>query len=162
MSKIYWSWSNISGSLKRVWQNIYRGWNDSDCWNMQITIADFVLPRLKRFKETVHGYPANIIESDDYEEGMRQWKEIIDKMIYSFEVVSKDYDNIDLKDAGGKLEFVPIKDSDNCSLEYIGTPEQIQQHEIDMKEYIAARKAEHIKVQVGLELFAKHYEDLWD
>lgn len=165
MSKIYWCWTNIPGSLKRIWQNIIRGWNDSDCWSLSETFADFVLPRLKRYKEMVHGYPSLLnIEDDNYEEGMRQWKEIIDKMIYSFEVISNDYDNVKMEDAGGKLDFVPIQNKDEkySTIEYIGTEEQKKQHEFDLKQYTKAIKTERKKVNEGLMLFAKYYECLWD
>ena len=60
MSKIYWSWKNVSGSLNRIWQNITRGWNDSDCWNLDNTIAEFTLPRLKKLRETTTGYPSEL------------------------------------------------------------------------------------------------------
>jgi hypothetical protein len=165
MSNIYWSWSNIPGSLKRIRQNITRGWNDSDCWNLQTTTSNFIIPRLKRLKEIVHGYPSMLIdnEEDNYDDGMKKWKEILDKIIYAFEVVSKDYDHISIKDAGGKLEFIPCDDRPEYStLEYIGTEEQKKLHNQYVNEYHKAIEDERIKVQEGLQLFAKYYECLWD
>lgn len=62
-----------------------RGWDDSETWNLDYTIAKFILPRLKRFKLLANGYPA---EFDNIDE----WYEIIDKMIEAFEcILSDDY-----------------------------------------------------------------------
>lgn len=54
----------------------------SDLWNLDITIANFVLPRLKKFKEENDGYPER--EEMDTPE---KWNEALDKMILAFEYV---------------------------------------------------------------------------
>jgi len=51
-----------------------RGWDSTELWNLDVTIAKFVLPRLKEFIKTVH---------DDY-------KKDIQKMIDAFELVVSD------------------------------------------------------------------------
>lgn len=62
-----------------------RGWDDSDTWNLDYKIAEFTLPRLKRFKELNIGYPSD--------EGMtfKLWNEILDSMIYSFEIIINEF-----------------------------------------------------------------------
>lgn len=56
-----------------------RGWDDTELWNLDHTIASFVCPRLKRFIELGPiTYPANF---QSYEE----WIEVLKKMLYSFE-----------------------------------------------------------------------------
>ena len=59
------------------------GFDKSECWNLDITIAKFILPRLKYFRETTISYPDN-------DKGMDGWHEILDKMIYSFDEILKD------------------------------------------------------------------------
>ena len=59
------------------------GFDKSECWNLYITIAKFILPRLKYFRETTISYPDN-------DKGMDGWHEILDKMIYSFDEILKD------------------------------------------------------------------------
>ena len=54
------------------------GFCDVETWNLGFEIADFILPRLKRFKELVNGHPCDITTMD-------KWYEMIDKMIYAFE-----------------------------------------------------------------------------
>ena len=59
------------------------GFDKSECWNLDITIAKFILPRLKYFRETTISYPHTTI-------GLDGWHEILDKMIYSFDEILKD------------------------------------------------------------------------
>lgn len=58
----------------------------SDLWSLDITIANFVLPRLKKFKKENIGYPG--IEEMDTPE---KWDEALDKMILAFEYVVHNY-----------------------------------------------------------------------
>ena len=164
MSKIYWCWKNLPGSLRRIWQNLTRGWNDSDIWNLDHTIAIFVIPRLKKLKEKTNGYPGSLeINESDYEEGMIQWKQILDKMIYAFEGIAFRLDKIEIKSAGGKLEIVNDKSSDKYStLEYVGTKEQKELHEQYMNKYKKDSEEEQKKIEEGLQLFTKHFQSLWD
>ena len=64
-------------------QRIFRGWSDADTWNLDITVAQFILPRLIRFKELNNGYP--------HEMTSEEWDDILDDMIYAMEIYS-DYD----------------------------------------------------------------------
>lgn len=173
MSKIYWSWKNIPGSLKRIWQNLTRGWNDSDLWSFDHTISMFILPRMRRFKEIVHGHPCFVtdsLEEEKYDDDMKKWLEIIDKMIYAFEGVAFRLDDIEIKDAGGKLEFKDIEKKDDpenefvgCStLEYVSTPEQKELHDQYIKDYRKECDIELVKIKEGLELFTKYFLNLWD
>lgn len=63
-------------------QRIERGFDDSETWNLDATIASFILPRLKRFKVVNRGYPPSLTEEE--------WNNIIDKMIFSFEYILDD------------------------------------------------------------------------
>ncbi len=64
------------------WQRRVRGWDDSDTWSLDHTIAKLVLPRLKRFRKLNIGYPANLQEVE--------WNLILDEMIEAFEIIEKD------------------------------------------------------------------------
>ena len=61
--------------------------NPKETWNLDYTIAKFVLPRLKLFKKLNNGYPG--IEGMETEE---KWDEALYKMIWSFEQVANDYE----------------------------------------------------------------------
>jgi hypothetical protein len=55
------------------------GFDDRKLWSLDHTIAEFVLPRLIRFREVKCGYPGNLTE--------KKWNKILDQMIYSMKVV---------------------------------------------------------------------------
>ena len=83
--KIY----NIRKFFLYRYQKIFRGFGDNELWNFDITIAKYMVPRLKRFKQLQHGYPANLKEEE--------WNEILDQIIYSFELKLDDEDVFDKK-----------------------------------------------------------------
>lgn len=60
-----------------------RGWDDTECWNLDSTIASFIIPRLKVFKEIHKTHPCELSD--------KQWEEIIDKMILAFELSKDDW-----------------------------------------------------------------------
>ena len=55
------------------------GFDDTETWNLDRSIALFILPRLKRFKEVTNGCPGYTTE--------RKWKKTLDKMIFAFEFI---------------------------------------------------------------------------
>ena len=71
-------------------QRVERGFDDSELWNLDYTIASFVLPRLKRFKELNTGYPATLTEDS--------WDKILDTMIEAFELKVNDSDDRTLEE----------------------------------------------------------------
>ena len=58
------------------------GFCDADLWGLDITIAQFILPRLVRFREIGMGYPGILSE--------KRWGNILDKIIAAFEILSED------------------------------------------------------------------------
>lgn len=59
-------------------QRMTRGFDDSETWSLDSTIAKFLVPRLKAFKECKNGYPARMTE--------KKWNKILDEMIEGFEL----------------------------------------------------------------------------
>ena len=64
-------------------QRIERGFDDSETWSIRDTIAKFIVPRLKRFREITIAYPGGMTEDE--------WNIILDKMIRAFELVDDSY-----------------------------------------------------------------------
>lgn len=82
----------IKAKLTRLFQRITRGWDDSDTWSLDYTIAKFALPRLKRFQELNNGWPDKDFMT------FEKWNEAIDKMIWSFEQICNNFDGLDMWD----------------------------------------------------------------
>lgn len=57
-----------------------RGFDDSECWNLDNTLAQFLVPRLKVFKENTNSYPGTL-ESEE-------WDAILQEMIDGFEIAA--------------------------------------------------------------------------
>lgn len=75
IEKFYWI--NIKRKAKFFYQRRTRGWDDSDTWSLDYTIAKFVLPRLKRFKELNDGFPPDFTEET--------WDIALDDIIFAME-----------------------------------------------------------------------------
>ena len=52
-----------------------------DTYNLDMTIADFIIPRLELFKKITDCYPSQF-------DSMEEWYEILEKMIAAFKVIS--------------------------------------------------------------------------
>ena len=57
-----------------------RGFDDRELWDLDNTIAQFILPRLKAFKPYTGSYPIGLTE--------KKWNHILKEMIWSFELVA--------------------------------------------------------------------------
>ena len=72
----------IKRSLRFFYQKLTRGWDDSETWNLEATLARHIVPRLKRFKELNNGYPQELTPE--------AWNEILDEMIFALEFRARD------------------------------------------------------------------------
>lgn len=70
--------------LKKLIFRIKHGFWASDLWSLDCSIAKFVLPRLKNFRENLCGYPGND------EMTLEKWEDIIDSMIFSLDHIVRD------------------------------------------------------------------------
>jgi hypothetical protein len=75
---VFWK---LRRDVKFWWQRRTRGWDDSDLWNLDCTIADLILPRLKAFAQDPGGYPG---------ESYEQWKADLRTMVATFELIASD------------------------------------------------------------------------
>lgn len=85
-------WFRISVDREfKFWvQRRAMGFDNSDLWSLDVTLAEFILPRLKAFRDNHMSHPVNLT----YDE----WNVILDKMIVSFEVAcigNWRYDDVD-------------------------------------------------------------------
>lgn len=79
--------------VKHFYQRSTRGFDDSETWGLDYTIAKFALPRLVRFKELAVGtvLPQGFTDNDE-------WEQVLDMMIYAMKSIIKDNDAIDWED----------------------------------------------------------------
>ena len=58
------------------------GFHFEECWNLDLSIACFILPRLVQLKKVGRSYPQDLTE--------KEWNAILDKMIHGFEIIVKE------------------------------------------------------------------------
>ena len=116
-------------------KGIYNNFKDSEWYDLDITIAKFVLPRLIKFKEKKRSVPC-LLDDDgnimDLNIADKLWDEYLNKMIWSFEQI--------INDSSPSVDW--------CK-EY-------------GKDLIAETQSWNDQVQEGLDLFARHFRNLWD
>ena len=74
-------------NLKMWYQKKTRGYSDIELWNLDITFAEWILPRLKEFKARTDGYPGDVATFEE-------WQEMLDTMIKAFELYIKDFNEM--------------------------------------------------------------------
>lgn len=62
-------------------QRLTRGFDDTEMWSLDCTIAEFIAPRLKVYKEH-----AELIEDHPMSITFQEWKCILEQMIEGFEL----------------------------------------------------------------------------
>lgn len=77
-------------------QRLERGFDDSETWSLDSTIAKFILPRLIRFKEINAGYPGTVSE--------QEWDDILDRMILAFSLLASDAAFVTAKEDQEKID----------------------------------------------------------
>jgi hypothetical protein len=71
---------DLGRRIRWWWQRRTRGFDDRETWDLDVTIAEFVLPRLRRFKNVTKCYPSGMTEEE--------WHEMLDGMILAFEWIA--------------------------------------------------------------------------
>lgn len=154
-----------------------------DTWSLDHTLALIILPALIQLKETKHGIPnefGNVggqnhddqysfdfySETSDwaFDQRVKEWDEVLDKMIWSFEQILKDeYDSLYHH---GKAEYDFVECDKMHPNPVTGKMEKLYQM-VDKNpnehwyDHVGHRLHEE-RIQEGLELFGKYYRALWD
>lgn len=154
-----------------------------DTWSLDHTLAFIILPALLQLKETKQGVPSEFGDvggdnssnqycfdfyseshNDAFEQKVKQWDEVLDKMIWSFEqLVSDNYDD---KYHHGKAEYDFVQGDKTYSNPVTGKQENLY-HMVDKNpgkhwyDHVGHMLHEE-RIQEGLDLFGKYYRALWD
>lgn len=154
-----------------------------DTWNLDHTLALIILPALIQLKETKQGIPSDFAEvggedyqaqdsfdfyketvNENFEKRCREWDEVLDKMIWSFQQIAlEDYDD---QYHHGTPKFDWIKTDKQFANPITGKMEETYQM-VDKNpnehwyDHVGHQLHEK-RIQEGLELFGKYYRSLWD
>lgn len=136
-------------------QRISRGFDESECWNLESTIAQFILPRLKVFRDSTNGYPGN-----DEIPTFEKWLEVLDKMIFAFDhiVNEEKYDD----ERNEKYDIDWSKVNNYTRMENGSVMMEPKDEYKERLEKLHNDKADEIKkIDEGLALFGKYFMQLW-
>lgn len=142
-----------------------------DSYSADHTLALIILPVLKQLRESKHGSPGDMpafqqtseytdqmsfdfyAQNDSFawEMGHQQWKEIIDKMIWSFEQI------VDDNWEEQYWEEIPEIDFDS----HISDLRPLRWKKTGKCDW-KGMQAHQNRIQEGLDLFGKYYTGLWD
>ena len=149
--------------------------SERDCWDLSTVLAKTIAAGLRRFSRMKrHGYPSAFLPperfnhptDEDAERAERDWQTALEQMLWSFDEIAKDYPSspwsqwhhIEYRklEEQGIPVFSKIKTNDDGSvLMKSNTPETPQ-------EVLDKETAYRARIKKGLDLFAKHLENLWD
>lgn len=138
-------------------QRVERGFDDTECWNLDYTIAAFILPRLKVFKQDTNGYPG--VEPMDTPE---KWDAALDEMIWAFDYIVNEDKYIDELEEKYHITWNsvdPHKINKDFLKGNIGGPSALPDEE--RKAYYKDREALEERKDKGLKLFAEWFNSLW-
>lgn len=93
-----------------------RGFDDTEVWELRTAASEFLLPRLRAYRESAHGTPFCLCERNA-KRGEKVWKKILDEIIWmlgenvidngSFEIYHKYFDeNSDLRPGMSRGDWI--------------------------------------------------------
>ena len=128
-------------------QRLSKGFDETELLNLDSTIINFILPRLKEFKKIVKNNP-----SIPYGiKSLKEWEDILDKMIWAFE------ESLDLHFKKGDSFYDFIKKENNKE---ITLTETLKKYNKDHNFLEEEKKKSDLKNE-GIELFCKYLGALW-
>ena len=137
-------------------QRLTTGFPHNEAYGFTDWFAQAALPRLKFLRDNTQSFPdltdelKRYGEADASDEGLVKWKEEIDKIIWSLEHYDDDIRPIPPENYNPKSRRTEFSDGST------------QYAPIDDRPHDFTPCEEHKKrVQCGLDLFAKHFYDLW-
>lgn len=82
----YW-WCDLVYNFKRVFvypfQRFFRGYSDSDLWNLDTFYGDIITRSMRAFRDKTCSFPPELT--------FKEWQAVLDDIIFAFEHESKDW-----------------------------------------------------------------------
>jgi len=135
-----------------------------DMWDLDHSLSPIIAAGLKKFKEVVTsednctGIPGSFLPEwehtdEDCEVALKEWYSVLDKMIYAFDSESPEVPDGVFNDL---LEcLTPVEGTEYSEIKNLVKDQTLYD------KYREEDDEHHRRVQEGLDLFAKHYHDLW-
>ena len=147
-----WCFQSIYYWFRKKKQILTTGFPHEQSIEFSSKLAKWALPRLKHLRDNTQGYPSHLIEGEnpDYDNGIKKWRDILDKIIWSFENLDNEPMPTPPADYDHRCKVIKYDDG---STEY----DSLDKRSWDWTAVNHHRE----KVQEGLDLFSKYYLELW-
>lgn len=161
----------------RLWcissyQKFRYGVSNEECWNLSNNFAQYILPRLKHFRNMNRmGIPGNMfvkhhninmflkhhsINDTEENEAAKKWNAILDEMIWTFEYI---VDDEQFNPIPSTRQFYKL-DVNNVT-DWLNREKSPQEQKL-WDDYIEKSQQLEERKRKGLELFAQYFDNLWD
>ena len=80
---------NILDDIKWFFQRLFRGYSDNETWNIDITVCQYMLPRLKALLDR-RSDPRTCISHPGELKSPMEWDKILNKILFSVEMTAND------------------------------------------------------------------------
>lgn len=164
--KFKWKYEDVEYWFRKKYQTWKYGFPCEESWSFLNWHAKVVLPRLRHRRDNLHGAPTEMYpddypmdkewEMDDdvvalaFDNAHCKWEETIDKIIWSFEHLNDIVDPVYPDDYDHRYKMTEYSDGSTSF------------KSMDERKPSYAPVEEHSnRIQEGLQLFAKHYRNLW-
>ena len=130
-------------------------------WNLRQTFAVYIAGGLRQFmNREINGFPSDLLKDDDenadHEAAAEEWRDILEKMIWSFESIARHEDTPVMK---WYLHKCALLEKEGFSAEEILFESKLPTPPAP----VWKMDIEHGKrLQHGIDLFAKYFLDLWN
>ena len=164
--------------LKHLYQRAKKGYSYRDLWSIDYWFMEIMPKMLTDFKKNLHGCPAQFTTTDDdtqnqdVEKGMKDWEDIIDRMIFCFKEMNDETCSMEneYKDEYFKQLHKPNEDwLIPCGEKDGGKIYRMNEREVEPeleknyhKKMLEIEEYKDKMKNEGFELFSKYFWNLWD
>lgn len=140
---VKWKLIDLFYFTKKIYQSVRYGFPLEQSYNFYSFCSKWSIPRLKHLRNNLHGHPTTLT--------LNEWKDILDKIIWSMENYQNEPDPIYPPNYDHR-HIVSLQENDIISFK------RIDEREVDFSPIVEHDK----KCREGFELFGKYFMDLWD
>lgn len=144
-SPIRWRYNDVAYWLRKQYQRLTTGFPHCESFDFYSFHAEYCVKRLKYLRNNLNGHPHDIT--------LEQWQEILDKIIWSFEHATDDFNELYKYPDDYDSRSIVVSIDEHGTTYRACDDRRPDTTEVDKQ--IARR-------QEGLDLFAKFYFNLWD
>lgn len=104
----YRTWRRIvdcKDEVKWAFQRAFRGYDNTAYWSLYSYLTNIALPVLRDYRKNKHGIPSMVMrKGESFKKSEERWNEILDKMIYAFQVIKEDRSYINPPEVDKKVQ----------------------------------------------------------